>query len=323
MALSISQAIATTLFNQADDNTDLILQNNAVTRRLKEKEGRYKTHSGGYELRKPVMYNQTGNGAWFEGLDPLNTTITDDTTAFVFQWKSAAEVVGVSGREKRANKGSKHQLIDLIDMKIDAALARMKNRVSTSVHGDGTGSSGKELVGLQAAVSTSASTGSYGGISRVDYTWARNIARAVSGGITVSNVQQELAALIVQLIRGSDRPDLGVADNTAWVKLHNSMTAIQRIQAEGKNGMSGFQNISFMGIDFVLDGGYGDLAADDEFRILNTDYWSLDVHEDGNFKPIDPKKRAPVNQDAEYQIMLFEGALCNSAPPFNGVLYAS
>ena len=87
--------------------------------------------------------------------------------------------------------------------------------------------------------------------------------------------------------------------------------------------MAGFQNINFMGIDFVLDGGYGDLAAEDEFRILNTDYWSLDVHEDGNFKPIDPKKRAPVNQDAEYQIMLFEGALCNSAPPFNGVLYAS
>lgn len=318
MALSISQTIATTLFHQADETADVILNNIALLQRLKKK-GKVKKHSGGYELRKPVMYNQTGNGKWYSGLESLDTTIYDDTTAYVYDYKQRAEVIGVSGRDKRANKGNKHQLIDLIDMKIDAGVARLKNAISTSIHGDGTGSSGKELDGIQKHISTTPSSGTVGGIDRSTYTWARNISYA-PGSLTSANVQGYLATLIVQLVRGGDSPDLAVGDNTSWPKLHDSMTAIQRITDDTKKGMAGFRSLNFMGVDFVLDGGYGDDAADDEFRVFTTDYWSLDVHEDGYFKPVDPKKRAPVNQDAEFQILLFEGNLCCSAHPFQGAL---
>lgn len=317
MALDISQTIATTLFLQSDDTADVILKNNALLAKLKEK-GRIKKHSGGYELRKPVMYNQTGNGKWFAGLESLDTTISDDATAYVYEVRQRAEVIGISGREKRANKGNKTQLIDLIDLKIEAGVSRLKNAISESIHGDGTGSSGKEFDGIQKHLSTSPSSGTIGGIDRSTYTWARNVAS--SAALTSANIQSELASLIVQLTRGGDSPDLAVTDNTGWVKLHDSFTAIQRVQDAKSKGMVGFRTLNFMGIDFVLDGGYGDLAADDEFRVFTTDYFTLDMHEDGYFKPINPDKRAPVNQDAEYTILLAEGNLCCSAHPFQGVL---
>ena len=318
MALDISQTIATTLFLQSDDTADVILKNNALLARLQEK-GRVKKHSGGYELRKPVMFNQTGNGKWYSGLESLDTTIADDTTAYVYALKQRAEVIGVSGREKRANKGNKTQLIDLIDMKIDAGVSRLKNAVSSSIHSDGTGSSGKEFDGIQKHISTSPSSGTVGGIDRSSYTWARNISYA-PGGLSAANIQGYLATLIVQLTRGGDSPDLGVADNATWVLLHNSFTAIQRIQDAKTKGMAGFRSLNYMGIDVVLDGGYGDAAATNELRVFTTDYFSLDMHEDGFFKPVNPEKRAPVNQDAEYTILLAEGNLCCSAHPFQGVL---
>jgi len=316
MALDISQTLATTLFLQADETADVIMKNIALFDRLKTK-GRVKQHSGGYELRKPVMYNQAGNGKWYSGLEALNTTITDDATAYVYDLKSRSEVIGIAGREKRANKGNKTQLIDLLDMKIEAGIARLKNAIAESAHGDGTGSSGKEFDGIQKHVSTTPSSGLIGGIDRAVYTWAQN--QTVSGGFTSSTVQSKLASLLVKCVRGADSPDLGVADNASWTKLHDSFTAIQRL-TDGSKGKAGFKTLSFMGVDIVLDGGYGDLAANNEIRLFTTDYITLDFHEDGYFKPINPEKRAPVNQDAEYTILLAEGNLCFSAHPFHGVL---
>lgn len=320
MALTISQTVATTLFHQSDEIADAVLENNALMKRLKDK-GRVKKHSGGYELRKPVLYNATGNGKWFSGLETLNTSISDDVTTYQYDYKQRAEVVGISGRDKRANKGSKTQLIDLIDMKIEVAVSRLKNAISTSIHSDGTGSSSKEFDGIQKHISTTPSSNSIGGISRSTYTWARNVARGSTVALDASTIQSELAALIVQLCRGADKPDLGVTDNTGWAYLHDSFTAIQRISDAKTKGMAGFQSLNYMGIDFVLDGGYGDQAAENEFRVLNTDYIDLDFHEDGYFKPVSPDKRAPVNQDAEFTILLAEGNLCFSLHPLQGVLY--
>jgi hypothetical protein len=320
MALSISQTFATTLFHQSDDIADVVFKNNALLAKLKKK-GRIKKHSGGYELRKPVMYNQTGNGKWYSGLETLSTNITDDLTAYVYEYKQRAESIGVTGREKRANKGNKYQLIDLMDMKMEVGISRLKNAIAESIHGDGTGSSGKEFDGIQKHISTTPSTGVIGGIDRSSYSWARNVARGTTAALTSATIQSELAALIVQLVRGGDSPDLAVADNTAWTKLHDSFTAIQRIQNASEKGMAGFRSLNYMGVDCVLDGGYGDLAADDEVRVMTTDYWSLDFHEDGYFKPISPEDRSPVNQDAEFTILLAEGNLCCSAHPFQGVLY--
>lgn len=317
MAVTISQALTTTLFNQKEKTANQILKSNAVLSEI-EKRGKVKVIPGGYEYRTPNMYQQTGNGKWFSGLEELDGTIVDDATVFQFAIKQAAEVIGISGRDKRANQGSKEQMINLLVSKKEAGISRLKNTINTSIHSDGTGSGGKELDGLLKAVNVSPTSGTYGGIDRSAETWARN---AVNTGNTLSaaNVQAAITAGYLKIVRGSEKPHIGVCDNTAWGHLHSSLTSMQRIVSDKDTGAAGFGALEFMGIKFVLDGGYGGAAASNTIRLLNMDYWELVVQRGAYFEPLGDA-RMPVLQDAEFTILLFEGNLACNAPAFQCVI---
>jgi hypothetical protein len=228
--------------------------------------------------------------------------------------------VAISGRDRRANRGEA-ELLDLVESKIKAAVSRLKNTVGTSIRGDGTGSGGLEIDGLKKAVSTSPSSGTYGGIDRATNTFARNV--AVNTTLSAANVQETITDTISQVTRGDDMPDLGVCDRTAWKFLHSSLTAMQRIQAPRKKGDAGFRLISYDGVDFVFDGGYGSSVLEtNSCRLLNTDYFTFDMVRDADFKPLTPDMQRPVDQDAMFSIIVLEANLCCSAPPLQAVIYA-
>jgi hypothetical protein len=316
---NIQEALVATLFDQSDAIADLVLHHNPVLKTLEEK-GNVVRKSGGYEFRKPVMYNDTAVGNWYSGYSSFNLTAVDDLTAFIFAVKQAYEPVSISGRERRANRGEA-ELLDLVEAKIKASTMRLKNNVSASIRGDGTGSGGLEIDGLKKAVSTSPSSGTYGGIDRSTNTFARNV--AVNVTLSAANVQETITDTISQVTRGDEMPDLGVCDRTAWKFLHSSLTAIQRIQAPKKKGDAGFRLISYDGVDFVFDGGYGSAVLEsNSCRLLNTNYWTFDMVRDADFKPLTPDMQRPVDQDAMFSIIILEANLCCSAPPLQAVIYA-
>ena len=138
----------------------------------------------------------------------------------------------------------------------------MMNQISTGVYADGTGSSSKEIGGLQLLVADDPTTGTVGGIDRSVSTnsfW-RNIAfSAVSDGgaaATSANIQSYMNQIWVQLVRGTDMPDLVVADNTYWRLYLESMQAIQRVTND-KMTSAGFSNLKYMSADVIFDGGGG------------------------------------------------------------------
>jgi hypothetical protein len=316
---NIQEALVATLFDQSDAIADVVLHHNPVLSALEEK-GNVERKSGGYEFRKPVMYNDSAVGSWYSGYSSFNLTAIDDLTAFQFAVKQAYEPVAISGRDRRANRGEA-ELLDLVESKIKAAVSRLKNTVGTSIRGDGTGSGGLEIDGLKKAVSTSPSSGTYGGIDRATNTFARNV--AVNTTLSAANVQETITDTISQVTRGDDMPDLGVCDRTAWKFLHSSLTAMQRIQAPRKKGDAGFRLISYDGVDFVFDGGYGSSVLEtNSCRLLNTDYFTFDMVRDADFKPLTPDMQRPVDQDAMFSIIVLEANLCCSAPPLQAVIYA-
>lgn len=318
-----SQVLTATLFEQSKKVADAITKNNAVMRKLDEK-GKIKKVSGGYEFREPVMFQDSG-AQFFSGLETLDTSISDDMTYAEYDVKQLAEVIGISGRDYRANKSSKHQLIDLLATKIEAGQARLKNAVVSSIYSDGTAQGGKELTGLQALVSKTPTTGTVAGIDRSANTFWRNAIKDIGAASSSANVQSALVDLITQTQRGGDRPDMAVADNAFWTSLHDSMTSIQRIVDEKKSGFAGFQSLVFMGIPVILDGGVGNQAAQnsesDLCYVLNCDYLCLKVHPDAYFTPLG--KREPINQDGMFEILLFEGNLCMSNAELQGVVFGS
>ena len=315
---NLEEAVVATLFDQSDAIADEVLHHNPLLASLQE-QGLVRRISGGYELRKPIMYNDSAVGGFYSGFSSFNLDAIDDFTAFKFAIKQAYEPVAISGRDRRANR-DEAQLLDLVETKINAAIARLKNTVGTSIRGDGTGSGGLEFDGIKKAISTSPSSGTYGGIDRATNTFARNI--AINTTLTSGNVQATITDAISQVTRGDEMPDLGLMERSAWQLLHGSMTAIQRIQSPVKKGQAGFRALEYDGASFVFDGGYGSAVLEtNSCRLLNTKYFTMDLVRGADFKPLAPDMARPVDQDAFFTVIIIEGNLCCSAPALQAVIY--
>ena len=316
---NLEEAVVATLFDQSDQIADTVLHHNPLLKSL-DSQGLIRRFSGGYELRKPVMYNDLAVGGFYSGFSSFNLDAIDDLTAFRFAIKQVYEPVAISGRERRSNSGSA-QLLDLVESKMDAAISRLKNTVSTSLRGDGTGTGGLEFDGIKKAVSTSPSSGTYGTIDRSSNSFARNVAINIT--LSAANVQEQITDAISSTTRGDEQPDLGLMDRTAWKFLHSSLTAIQRIQLPMKKAVAGFRVLSYDGCDFVFDGGFGSSVLEtNSCRLLNTKYFTFDMVRQADFKPLAPQMDRPVDQDAFFTVIIVEGNLCCSAPALQAVIYA-
>jgi hypothetical protein len=227
---------------------------------------------------------------------------------------------------------------------MQVAEAQLANRISGDLYGDGTGNSGKNLTGLASAVAANASsssvpyvrTGTYGGINRANFTFWGNYAYSGSsnGGaaVSASNIQQYMDTIAVNLVRGTDKPDLIVADSNYYRLYLQSLQAIQRISSEGSSAAgAGFASLKYFGAgmasDVFLDGGIGSSTYNSGsgnanlMYFLNTKYLMFRPHKDRNFVPIGGERQA-VNQDAIVKLIGWAGNLTSSGPQFCGVLYA-
>ena len=190
---AVSDLIATTIDSRTKDPTDNLSNNNALLRRLKER-GNVKPVSGGTTIMQEIFYDDpaSGNANSFTGYDLLNISPDSPVSAAQFTMKHYAAAVTISGPEILANSG-KEQMIDLLATRVEIAEARLMNRIDTDLHGDGTGNSGKNLVGLSAMNSTTPSTGVYGNIDRALWSFWRNVSTTstiVNGAAaTAANIQ--------------------------------------------------------------------------------------------------------------------------------------
>jgi len=208
------------------------------------------------------------------------------------------------------------QMIDLISSRIDVAEETMKNLICGGLYSDGLGYGGKQIVGLNAAIPTTPTTGTYGGIDRATWTFWQPQIVDVSGTTTI---QANMNTLWSKLVRGTDAPDLIMMDNTVWSAYTASLQAQQRF-TEATVGNLGFPSLKFMGTDVVLDGGIGGFCPAGTAFFLNTKYLHYRPHSARNFVSLSPNKRYSINQDAEVQILAWAGALTCSGSKFQGRL---
>lgn len=328
---SISDIIATNIQNRSGELADNVTNNNALLRRLKDR-GNVKTFSGGNVILQEIMYNDTttNNTNSYSGFEVLNVSQNSPISAAQFSICQYASAVTISGLEMIQNSG-KQAIIDLLDGRMMVAEAQLQNRLGGDVYNNGTNNSGKDLTGLAAAVPDDPTTGTYGGIDRsttIGTFWRSIRYRGVTDGgsaVSASNIQQYMDALAVQLIRGTDKPDLIVADNVYYRLYLQSLQSIQRISDSGSSmAGAGFASLKYYGAgmasDVVLDGGIGMTTAS-RMYFLNTKYLFLRPHSDRNFVPIGGERQA-VNQDAIVKLIGWAGNITCSGSQFNGVLIA-
>jgi len=312
---NVSDIVATTIESRSKKIADNVTKNNGLLAKMST-SGRIKTVSGGTKIYQELSFAENGNSGWYSGYDLLPVAAQDVISAAEFEFKQAAVPVVISGLEQLQNSG-KEQMIDLLESRISVAESTMANLCAEGLYSDGTGSSGKEITGLDAAVPVDPTTGTYGGIDRSTWTFWRSKYTATTA--TSANTQTLMNAMWASLVRGADRPDLIMVDSLFWGLYMGTLQSQQRFQGT-ETGKLGFPTIKFMDADVVLDGGIGGFGTASTAFFLNTKYLHYRPHSARNMVPLSPNRRYSTNQDAEVQILAWAGNLTSSGSQFQGRL---
>ena len=320
---AITDIIATTIQSRSGELADNLTQNNAILTRLNQK-GNIKPFSGGNVILQEIMYEDTStnNANSYSGYEVLNIAPDSPISAAQFKIAQYADSVTMSGLEMLQNS-SKEAIIDLLDGRMQVSEARLLNRISGDLYGDGTGNGGKNLDGLGAAVAVSPTSGTYGGINRATWTFWQN--QITTGATSSTTILAAMTTAAIKQIRGTDKADLVVAGNTLYGYYVGALQAIQRIASE-ESGAAGFASLKFYGggtsADVVLGGGYGAQETATYMYMLNTNYIFLRPHKERNFVPIGGERQA-INQDAIVKLYGWAGNLTTSNSFLQGLLTGS
>ena len=336
---SITDIIATTIQNRSGELADNTENNNAVLRKLKSK-GNSRPFGGGNVIVQEIMYTDptTINVNSYSGYEVLNIAPNSPLSAAQFNIQQYAGAVSMSGLEMLQNS-SKEAIIDMMEGRVMVAEKQLANRIDYDIYQDGTGNAGKNITGLALAIPDDPTTGTYGGISRVSFTmWRSQYYRGVTDGgaaVSATTISQYMTTLALRCVRGSDKPDLFVADATYFGLYVNALQAVQRVNSEGGASPGvGFPSLKFYGggiaADVVMGGGISGAVSSSQLTsgatsahmwMLNTDYIFWRPHRDRNFVPIGGERQS-VNQDAIVKLIGWAGNLTSCGPQFCGVLIA-
>ncbi len=310
MAPGISELLTLSVYNTGNDLADNVSLGNAGLMKMEEK-GNIRTFDGGTSIREGLDYGANSNIQFISGAETYAVGATEHATAADYGIKQLVGTVSVSGLDLIMNSG-KGKLIDLLTTKMKNLKRGMKNTVATSMHGDGTASSSKSITGWLLMCPLNPLTGTYAGINRAtagSEFWRSQI---VTTTVTAANSAGLMTDLYISCSRGPDHPNLILAGATAYGFYNKGLQPLQQITSP-KMADAGFTTLTFMGQPVVLDNNTGGLTTT-HMLFLNTDYISWRPFEGLNFKPLEPEKRSPVNQDVTSATLGFAGNMtCSNA----------
>jgi len=321
-----SDLITASIESRTRKTSDNLSNNNPLIGRLKDR-GNIKMVSGGTRVLHETRYNDatTNNVTAYAGYDVVNTTPDSPISAFQFDMKHYVAAVSISDTERLTNTG-KEAMLELIDERTQICKDRLENRCDADLHLDGTAGGGKTLIGLPAMISTTPTTGTYAGIDRALWPFARNLSTTstiVNGAAaTAANIQNLINDVSLKLVRGSDRVDLIYAGLDFYKLYLSSLQSIQRIADESGSAGAGFTSLKYYGhgasADVVLGGGIGGNLAANTAYFINTKHVFWRPHKDRNFVAIGGDRQS-TNQLATTRLMGFSACFTTDGPQFCGI----
>jgi hypothetical protein len=311
---TVTQLVATTLNNYHREFADNVSNSNAVTALLRQ-GNRIRVIDGGKAIACPLTYAEE-TFAWYQGTELLSRAVKETISEADYAPANAVASVTLSGPDLAKNRG-RERVLNLLEGKMDNAEATMKNNITKAVYGDGTVA--KSFAGLKAFV-TDAGTGIVGGIDSTTWTFWKNqfqsVARAT--GLQYPALKTAMNALWMKLIRGTEHPDLIVADAEIYSTYESGLQENQRY-ADARLGALGFETLRYKQSPIVFDGAATGLTG---AYFLNTKYMKLEVYSGRNFEALDLPDQSP-DMDAVTKHIAFMGGLTLSNRSMQGRLFAT
>jgi hypothetical protein len=301
--------VTTTINNYHKEFADNVANSNALTALLRE-GNRIRTVDGGKTISCPLTYAEE-TFAWYSGTELLSRAVKETISESDFAPANAVASVTLSGPDLAKNKG-KERILNLLEGKMENAQVTMNNNITKAVYSDGTVA--KSFAGLKAFV-TDAGTGIVGGIDSTTWPFWKNqfqsIARAT--GLQYPALKAGMNALWMKLIRGTEHPDLVVADGEVYSTYESGLQENQRY-TDARLGALGFETLKYKSAALVFDGAATGLVGG---YMLNTKYMKFEIYSGRNFEMLDLPDQSP-DMDAVTRHIAFMGALTLSNRSMQG-----
>jgi hypothetical protein len=311
---TVNQLITTTINNYHREFADNVSNSNAVTALLRQ-GNRQRVVDGGKVISTPLTYAEE-TFAWYVGTDMLSRALKETISEADYAPANAVASVTLDGPTLAKNRG-RERILNLLEGKMTNAEVTMKNNITKAVYGDGTVA--KSFAGLLAMV-TNAGTGIVGGIDSTTWTFWKNqfgsVTRAT--GLQYPALKAGLNALWMKLIRGTEKPDLLVADAEFYSTYESGLQENQRY-ADANLGQLGFETLKYKTAAIVFDGAATGLTG---LYMLNTKYMKFEIYEGYNFEQLDLPEQSP-DMDAVTRHIGFMGCLTLSNRAMQGRLFAT
>jgi len=295
---------------------DIVYKSTPLTRILRDSGRVQVKRAGGPELRVPIEFDRL-NAQWFTGYDKIEITPKELLNSAVFNWSRVVSMFSLNGTELLYTSGEEEQ-IDLMDFYLRSAEKTIKEEWETALVSDGTGSGGRQMIGLGGAVPIVTNSGVYGGIDRADVpNWRTTTYDIPEGDVTgFTTWDSTTARPIIEKValarsRGANFPDLWIADSNSYAAVSASMVAHQRITTQ-RAGRLGFESLGVWTpaglVDVVAAGGIGNVMPPDTIFALDTSGLAIYEFPGQSFVPFHPGDGIrPINQDAWAQGIVWSG----------------
>lgn len=322
----LSEIQAVTWENREKKPADAVSDNIPLLYMMRKK-GLVKTINGGRVIWEDIRYAQN---SYVQRIDPTETiTIGYNQTITGFEYSPKIIVVPVviNALEKAQNEGDA-QFLDLLEQRNQVAEDSLMNNMELDLQSDGTGFSGKAFAGVQAYISSTPTTGTYGGLNRATYSAIRNTAtnapNTFTGATDSSNIESRLRYMKNQVLRNGG-PELCLAGQTYYNAACDAMSAKQRFTQNEDMLKANFDNVIIEGMTMVLAKGKvfsGNARInDDRCYGIRLETMALKMYKNYNFQPV--PERVSVNQLVDISITVGIGQLTSSGTGLDFVMFDS
>lgn len=311
--------------------SELVFNNNVLTAVIRDR-GNVRSFYGP-EIRHHLQINKQ-TGGYFTGYDKLANPPIELFNDAYFVPTNAYVPLSFNGTELLVNRG-RAQVIDLMEEYQNSAVSSMQDLIEIGAFSDGTGSNGRQIVGLAAAVPVVTNTGTYGGIDRATNSiWRTSTYNANSDFPTIgtqvdsTTIRPMYETIMLQRSKGNKAADIIIASQEHFTAFSQSLVAHQRITTQGRVARLGFPSLEFAGAGFTAEvvpaaGIRSSMPANTSFGLRTEDFY-LYQHPDRNMDMLfDGDGQMPINQDALANYLVWFGQLVLGDPQYSWRLYDS
>lgn len=327
MADNFSDIYSTTWELREKKPADAVADNIPLVWKMR-KSGGIKTISGGRFISENIRIAQNQYVQLIDANEEIAMGYNNTLAAFSFTPKIIVTPTVINELEQAQNQGES-AFLDLMDERQEIADESTWNVMEAMLQGDGTTYGGKAFAGIRSYIADTTNTGSVGGLPRATYTAIRNasvnLVSTFGSATDSSNIESRTRYVKNLIVRGTDKPDLGLFGQTYYNAACDSFSGKQRITVDKEMFEANFDNVQIEGVTIVLAGGkifsgLSHIAADRGY-LLNSKTFKLKMYAGYNFQPLN--KRTSFNQLVEAAVLLGIGNLTMNNPGLNAVMFDS